>query len=222
MTVQELSKKFEISKDREYAKQQEKYLKNQFNFLGIPKSKRAELEKDFIKSFNDVKADEIIDTIATLHKMKYREYMYTAQQLGIKNIKKFNYKHICKLISLTKINPWWENTDGYVMVIKRWLNINPKYIRILVDDYYQNDNFWIRRLTIICQLSLKEKTNFSVMKKAFEYSIYDDEFFIQKAIGWALREYSKTEPEVVRNYIEKNESRLSNLAKREGMKIILK
>ncbi len=222
MTIIKLSKTFESNKNHEYAKKQEKYLKNQFKFLGISKPRRSELEKDFIKSFNDEKSDKIINTIITLHKMDYREYMYTGQQLGIKNIKKFNYDDICKLISLTKINPWWENTDGYVMIIKRWLKINPKYIEILVNDYYQDENFWIRRLAIICQLSLKENTNFIVMKKAIEYNINDNEFFIQKAIGWALREYSKTEPEVVMSYIKKNESRLSNLAIREGMKIILK
>ncbi len=220
MEIKKLEKIFEENKDEQQALKMEAYLRNQFKMLGIPKSKRAGLEKEFIKETKKLNNDELITLVNELHNKDYREYMYTAQQILLANFKKLTIEDIYKITNLALINPWWENADGYVMVIKRWLKQNPGYIKEYVNKYYNNKNFWLRRISIIAQLSLKEKTDFEVLKKAIKYNIKDKEFFIQKAIGWSLRDYSKSNPKEVRNFIEENKDKLSNLAIKEGSKYI--
>lgn len=220
MTLKKLIETFEKNKNEDNAQKQAKYLKNKFNFLGLPKPVRSELEKEFINSFKHESIDNIMKVVIDLHNMPQREYMYTAQTLLLKNIKKLKYHHLYQIMDLTLINSWWENTDGYNMIIKRFLKANPDYIEQFIQHYYQEENFWLRRQTIICQLSLKELTNFEEMKKTIMYSINDEEFFIQKAIGWSLREYSKTYPQKVIEFLDQNRNNLSKLAIKEATKYL--
>ncbi len=64
------------------------------------------------------------------------------------------------------IESWWENTDGYNMIIKRWLANNPDFIEQYVNAYYNDGNMWKRRASIICQLNLNDQTNFPLLKKS--------------------------------------------------------
>ena len=90
----------------------------------------------------------------------------------------------------------------------------------ILDKWITDENLWIRRSAILAHLKHKENMD---QEKLFSYCIqcaHEKEFFIQKAIGWVLREYSKTQPEGVSNFIEENNELLSNLSIREGMKHI--
>jgi 3-methyladenine DNA glycosylase AlkD len=90
----------------------------------------------------------------------------------------------------------------------------------ILDKWIEDDDLWIRRSAILAHNRHKQNTD---SKKLFDYCLrcaHEKEFFIRKAIGWALREYSKTEPKVVSSFIDKHNELLSNLSKREGMKHI--
>ncbi|MFV0289098.1 MAG: DNA alkylation repair protein [Mycoplasmatales bacterium] len=220
MTIQELEKIFEANKNLAQAQKMKKYLRNQFEFLGIAKPRRALLEKDFIKSHKNDELKAIMLLVKELHQKSYREYMYTAQILLLTVYKRLTIKEIYEVTSLTVINAWWENTDGYNAIIKRWLKLNPQYIEQYVKTYYQEDNLWLRRIAIICQLSLKDTTDFPILTLAIQENINDQEFFIQKAIGWALRDYSKFNLNVVQQFMQENETKLSKLAIKEGSKYL--
>lgn len=220
MTREDLIKEFEKNKNLEYSQKQKKYLRDKFEFLGISKEIRSKLEKEYILSLNNKSAADLIKEITLLHNCEFREYMYTGQSIALKYFKKLEYKHIKKMMQLTLINSWWENTDGYNAIIKRWLSINQEYLVHFISDYYKSTNIWIRRESIICQLGFKEKTNFDELKRVILYNIKDKEFFIQKAIGWSLRDYSKTNPQLVLEFITKHKDSLSRLAIREGSKYI--
>ncbi len=220
MNIDELQAVFESYRDEDNAQKQKAYLKNQFEFLGLSKPIRAKLEKDFIKSTKSLSTEEIIKIVFELNEIGYREYLYTSQMVMQANFKKFSYDDVITLSKTTLTNQWWENTDGFQSFLKKWFKANPQYIESFVLQFYKDENMWMRRLAIISQLSMKEITSFKAMETAILYSITENEFFIQKAIGWALRDYSKVNPKVVREFIEENKNQMSNLAIREGSKYL--
>lgn len=220
ISINELIKLFEANKNSEKAAKMKAYLRNQFEFLGISKPIRVDLEKEFLNSYKEADMDTILDVSLELCNLKYREYMYTSQQLLLKRVKDLTIDDVDKMMNLTLINSWWENTDGYMAIIKKWLKYYPEHIESFVGKYYNKENFWLRRMAIIAQLTLKEQTNFSVLEKAIIYNFDDEEFFIQKAIGWALRDYSKYDKETVKNFIANNKDKMSKLSLREASKYL--
>lgn len=218
--IKKLEKLFLNNANEENQYQMEKYLRNQFSFYGIKKPERTKIEKKIVDETKNYNNDEIITLMQKIHIHNCkRELVYTAQQIGLKNVNKFTYENIEKIMELTLIDPWWENTDGYIGIIKRWLLKNPQYTEKFIKQYYKQKNFWLRRSSIICQLGHKEKTNFKLLKMAIESNQKDSEFFIQKAIGWSLRDYSKTNPQEVKEFVEEIE--LTGLAQKEALKYII-
>ncbi len=222
MEINELVILFEQNKDQDNALKQAMYLKNQFNFLGLAKPQRSELEKDFINSFKEKDISEIIDVAYQLNNLEEREYMYTAQQLLYKYSDKLTYKDLAKVVELTKHKSWWENTDGYNIVIKKYFKSNPKEIYRFVKRYTTQKNMWVRRLTIICQLGLADSTNIKALDLAIQSNINDHDFFIQKAIAWAIRDLSRHCPEVALDLFNRYQEDLDNFAKKEASKYLIK
>lgn len=220
MTINQLIKVFEANADHENAVKQEAYLKNQFPFLGLAKPIRAKLEKEFVKSTKLLSKTEVIEIIFELSQLGYREYLYTSQMVMQANYKRFEYDDIINLTTVTRSNQWWENTDGFQSFLKKWFRDNPEYIKPFVLVFYKDENLWMRRLAIIAQLGMKDLTDFTVMKRALRYNFKYDEFFIQKAIGWALRDYSKINQVEVAKFIDDYHLKMSNLAIREGSKYL--
>ncbi len=220
MKTNQLIEVFEANANPENAVKQKAYLKNQFEFLGIAKPARAKLERDFIKSTKLIEKEEVINIIFEVSKLGFREYLYTSQMIMQANYKRFSYKDVLDLTAITRDNQWWENTDGFQSFLKKWFRDNPEYIKPFVLEFYQDENMWMRRLAIIAQLGMRDLTDFEIMKRAIKYNLKYDEFFIQKAIGWALRDYSKVNKTRVSEFIDSHQSQLSSLAIREGSKYL--
>lgn len=213
--LNEIINLFEQHKDSEEKLKKEAYLLNQFSFLGIRKPVLTLISKEYIKQSKNLEHDELINLIIELHKQEYREYMYFAQMLLKYNVKRITTNDVMTLIPLLEINGWWENVDGYVNIFNT-ICIRENTIEDITNEYYQNSGLWIRRMAILLQLKSKSKTNTELLEKVIAYNELTDEFFIQKAIGWVLREYSKTNPDYVKKLIENNN--FSNLVVREGSK----
>ncbi len=118
-------------------------------------------------------------------------------------------------------NSWWDSIDfispklvGYVF--KTYPELIPTY----TDKWIESDNFWLQRSAILFQLKYKQNTDFELLKSIILRLNTEEEFFIRKSIGWALREYSKTNPKAVKDFIENNE--LKPLSAKEGLKFIVK
>ena len=116
---------------------------------------------------------------------------------------------------------WWDYVDqlagkhmGYLLASY------PENIRPVLMSWATDDDIWRRRTAILAQLRLKADTDTELLFPAIEASITEKEFFLRKAIGWALREYSKTAPQVVADYVSANSHRLSALSRREALKVI--
>ena len=194
-----------------------KYMKNRFPYLGIKTPKRRELLKDFIKEYGLPEISELKQIIMDLWELPEREFQYLAIGLLRKFTKKWYEDFIELFEHLIITKSWWDSVDGLAswMVgehFKRFPDIRDKYI----DRWMRSGNMWLQRTCLLFQLSYKEKTDEMLMGSIITALNGSDEFFINKAIGWILREYSKTDAQAVINFVENNE--LAPLSRREALK----
>jgi len=115
---------------------------------------------------------------------------------------------------------WWDHVDELAMVIGQLLREKPRPMRPQMRRWSTDANMWKRRVSIICQLRFKAETDLELLYANIEANLDDRDFFIRKAIGWALRQYAWTDPDEVRRYVRAHESLLSGLSKREALKNI--
>ena len=124
-----------------------------------------------------------------------------------------------KLEQLIVTKSWWDTVDILDRVVGSLVYNKPELEKIIL-QWNLSDNIWLRRVAIDHQLLRKEKTNVQLMEKILRNNLDQTEFFINKAIGWALRDYSKTNPEWVARFIEKNKKRMAELSIREASKYL--
>lgn len=215
--LREMLELFYENKNDESAVPMAKYMKNKFPFLGIKTPERKDLSKDFLK---ERKKDKEVDweLIFLLFVLPEREFQYLAISYmdTVKNL--FAIKDMDNIEKVIKTKSWWDSVDsinhivGYICL--KHNKVREKY----VNKWVYSDNIWLKRVSILFQLKYKEKTDTEFLAKAILNNSETNEFFVDKAIGWALREYSKTNKKWVREFIDNH--RLSNLSIREGSKYI--
>lgn len=114
---------------------------------------------------------------------------------------------------------WWDTVDILDRVVGSLVYDKPELEKIIL-QWSLSDNIWLRRVAIDHQLLRKEKTDVHLMEKILLNNLDQTEFFINKAIGWALRDYSKTNPDWVASFIEKNKERMAELSIKEASKYL--
>ena len=115
---------------------------------------------------------------------------------------------------------WWDYVDALAPVVGELLRSNPIEMRRLMLGWSKDANLWKRRVSIICQISFKRDTDLALLYANIEPNLPDRDFFIRKAIGWALRAYAWTDPKEVVRYVRAHEAKLSGLSRREALKNI--
>jgi 3-methyladenine DNA glycosylase AlkD len=119
---------------------------------------------------------------------------------------------------LIRVGAWWDLVDDTSHQVGRALRADRSRVTAVLDRWIRADDLWVRRSSIICQLGHKSDTDRALLTRAIEASIGDRDFFIRKAIGWALRELSSSAPDWVRAFVSDHESDLSPLSRREAMR----
>lgn len=203
--------------DPEQAGPMEAYMRNQFPFLGIRNPERQALSREFWKAHPLPKGDELRETALALWSLPEREFHYTAMSLLEKYGKHANERHIDVLETLVTQHSWWDTVDFIAShLIGRQLSAYPQLVEDYPDRWITSDNMWLRRSAILFQLKYKHSTDFDRLIGYIERCKGESEFFIRKAIGWALREYAKTDAAAVRHYVAA--AGLSPLSEKEAMK----
>ncbi|PLX05218.1 MAG: DNA alkylation repair protein [Marinilabiliales bacterium] len=217
--MEELRKIFEKNKNPEKAKQTEAYMKGLFCYLGIMQKPRTELSKNFIAW--SLKQTNIEDIVWTLWMEKEREFQYVAIEILNKYCKKASKDFITFYEKLIVTKSWWDSVDMIAIKhIGTHLQRFPELIQEYSVKWIESDNMWLQRTAILFQNRYKENTDTELLFSYIKRCSGDKEFFIRKAIGWALRDLSKSMPEKVQKFVEENE--LSGLSKREALKHIEK
>ena len=219
MKLSGLITELENNRNELLAESMEKYMRDKFNFLGIRGPKRTEL---FKKYFPTARKTKEIDWnfIETCWNKEEREFQY-AVVYYLKAMQKFLKKgDISKLKYLVVTKSWRDTVDLLSKIIGDVVNRNKELKTLMLEWSKKENNIWLRRVAILHQLSFKENVDKLLLETILEDNLSDGEFFINKAIGWALRDYSKVNPEWVRKFIEKNRSEMANLSLREAMKYL--
>ncbi|MGX7245595.1 DNA alkylation repair protein [Enterococcus quebecensis] len=207
-------------KNEEKAEQMAAYMKNLFPFAGVAAPERAVLEKELLKSSKKMSFEELFDLVVFYYNKPEREYQYVAIDLATVNVKAFSFEEVLRFKPFVIEKAWWDSVDSWRKFFGLWGFHHLDEMPQLFEAFFGEEDFWHRRIAINLQLLYKEKTNTVLLKKAIIYDKTTDEFFIQKAIGWSLRQYSKTDPDWVQMLIKMTD--LSPLAVREGSKYLPK
>jgi len=217
MWYEGLFETLESLRNPEYAARQSSYMRNQFPFLGISAGPRKEVCKIY---FAKAKREKIVDFdfVDKCFAREEREFHYAAvDYLGtIKDLLVPADLPKVKLIILT--HSWWDTVDGMVKVVGSIVFRHPEMKAVML-EWSVADNIWLRRVAILHQ-GFKDKTDSVLLAAVIENNLNQREFFVNKAIGWILREYSKTNPDWVKEFIHAHKQNMTNLSIREGSKYI--
>ena len=218
MNLLEIIDCLEARADNVRALDMSKYMKNKFEFFGVGASERNEIWKPYFKEAKKTKKIDW-DFIEICFKHEKRECQYTAAYY-LKHMQKFLAEDdISKLKELVLTKSWWDTVDILDKVIGSIIYNNKKLYSIML-EWSKDDNIWLRRVAIDHQLLRKENTDVQLLEKILINNLNHKEFFVNKAIGWALRDYSKTNPQWVRNFIEVHKENMASLSIREASKYL--
>lgn len=204
--------------DSERAISMAAYMRNQFPFLGIAATPRKLVAKSY---FRIALQEHIIDFdfVEKCFQQQEREYQQLAVDylLSIQNLLTPEDLNRIKKYIVTK--SWWDTVDGLDGVVGSMTLRYPELKKVMV-EWSQTDNIWLRRVAIDHQLLFKNKTDTLLLAEIITNNFGTKEFFINKAIGWSLRDYSKTNPQWVKDFIQKHSSQMAPLSIREGSKYL--
>ena len=216
----DLEADFRKAFNRELAIPMENYMKNNFTYFGIKAEKRRTIFKSNYEQ-NKPEVESNFRTIAwKLYQMKEREFHQTAIDLLVKEFKKkYVLEDIQFIEKLIVTNSWWDSVDTISKyILGGYLLQFPSETLKVIERFSNSENMWLNRSAILFQLSYKDKTNSEILKSKCEKHKHSNEFFIQKAIGWALRDYSRFNPNGVEAYV--NSTNLKPLSRREALRLL--
>jgi 3-methyladenine DNA glycosylase AlkD len=216
-----LGKLLESNIDSANAAKMKKYMRNKFDCFGINSPNRKELFRTFIRENGYPPKEEMERVCREMFEIPQREFQYFAMEMVEKNIKKFNESSVKLFEYMIVSSAWWDTVDFIsANILGRFFRIYPELIPKVTSEWMDSENIWLQRSCILFQLKYKKDTDTELLYSFIERLNTSKEFFIQKAIGWVLREYSKVNPEEVYRFAEK--TFLKPLSRREALRIMKK
>ena len=217
MDVEELLENLKAVANPDDAVAMKAYMKNKFEFLGLKTPVRRKLAKAFFKQ----QTDSVIDWVFINESWDnpYRELQYSALDYLEIRKKLLTPSDLPRLKKLAQTKSWWDTVDFLDRLVGSIIARFPETKEIIL-AWSRDEDIWLRRLAIDHQLLRKEETDTELLEKILVNNLGQTEFFINKAIGWALRDYSKTNPNWVRDFIERHQAEMAALSIREGSKYL--
>jgi 3-methyladenine DNA glycosylase AlkD len=193
------------------------YMLGQFEFLGIRAGPRREALKGLPKFTGT--ADELLDLADALWRLPQREFCYVAVDVLAKHHKRLDVRALPRILDLVQTDSWWDTVDGLAGVVGDILRkVAAPEAERLMDQALAHDNLWVRRVAMLHQLGWKDGAD---QARLFRYALSlapEKDFFIRKAIGWALRDHARSQPDAVRAFLARHAEQLSGLTRREAGK----
>ena len=201
---------------------QQRYMKSDMPFMGV----RVPLMRKTVRAVFDRYPPADADawraaTLALWGEARYREQRYAAVELAVHRpfLCWLNMESVPVLDELIVDGAWWDYVDRIATAgLGHVLSAEPKPMGAMMRGWAGDENIWRRRAALLCQLGFKEHTDLALLYDCIGACMDHREFFVQKAMGWALRDYARTDPGEVRRYVAANGSRLSSLTCREALK----
>ncbi|MFV8356254.1 DNA alkylation repair protein [Flavobacterium sp. XS1P32] len=199
-----LENAFKANQNPENAFAMAKYMKNNFPFFGIKTEERRLIFKEIWKENKGVVSINARTIVLDLYLKSEREFHYCAIEILIKELKGNYKKEDIQLIEkLISDNSWWDSVDTIAKyILGEYLLEFPSETKKVITQFSDSQHMWLNRSAILFQLGYKQKTNADFLFAECLKHKHSKEFFIQKAIGWALREYAKSNPEAVTTFVK--------------------
>lgn len=208
---------FRQAANPETAVQMSAYMRDLFPFLGIKTPERRVLSREFLKTKSKKEVDW--DFVFKCWAQPEREFQYLATDYLDKVKNALTPSDIPNLHRIITEKSWWDTVDAIDVLVGNLALRHPEVNDTLL-EWSVDENFWLRRTAIDHQLGRKDKTDTDLLERILVNNLGQKEFFINKAIGWSLRDYSKTNPEWVRDFINKYGDRMAALSIKEASKYI--
>lgn len=196
------------------------YMKDRFPFLGVKTPALRAAAKPWLDRAKSAEGDRLIEFADRCWAEPEREFQSVAATALRRGVGNLEPRHLDDLARLITTKAWWDTVDSLAVHSVGPLVDRHRELASVMDDWIDHDDIWLARTAILHQLMYKERTD---SDRLFDYAdrrAGDTEFFIRKALGWALRQYARTDPEAVEVYVDANRDRLSGLTVREALKHI--
>lgn len=216
--IKPLEKLFKTNANPDIAPGMSKYMRNLFPFLGIMTPLRKDLIKEFYAEHGLPEIKDLKRIIKDLWTLPQREFQYAALGIAGRTHKEWKEDLIPLFEYLIKTKSWWDTIDGIAPSLAGKYFLKFGVDEEVTDRWIESTNFWFQRSAIIFQLKYKELTDEKLLYRYIKRRAGEDEFFVRKAIGWALREHARRNPESVRKFV--NEVNLKPLSVKEALKHI--
>ena len=190
------------------------YMRGQFPYFGIPTPLRRAVLKPLLHSLKGCGANGLLEQAEALWEYPEREYQYAALDLLAMHWKELDAAHIPGLLTLVQRKSWWDTVDALAGIIGDVLRHGHDHM----DAALEHPDIWMRRVALLHQLGWRGKTDTGRLYGYCLALAHEKEFFIQKAIGWALRDYARHAPDEVRGFTERHRMQLAPLSFREANK----
>ena len=207
---------FNEYRNDEEAQAMSKYMRNLFLFYGIKKPQREMLTKSFWQKEGLPNANQLSILSLLLWQEPERELHYFALDTIQRLEKQLPISFYETLEQMIINRSWWDSVDYIASIVGKYFQRYPELIPVVPSGWINSDNIWLQRVAILFQLKYKAKTNTAILFSYILQQAHSKEFFIQKAMGWALREYSKTDAKTVIDFVKTED--LPSLTKREALK----
>jgi len=201
----------------------EKYMRFQFPFYGVQAPLRKEIVKGHLATQEPISSNEMLIEICKdlwLGPQSKREATYAAMDILGKSKKCWNTSTIDTIEQLGVLQSWWDTVDGLVIAgVGPYFQLFPSGMESKTNAWNSSKNIWLKRWSVIFQLGYKEKTNEALLFHYITNLKDEKEFFVAKGIGWALRQYARTNPKAVQKFVKGTQ--LQPLSKREALKHLI-
>lgn len=219
--VQTIRSMLRSATDAERGRGAQAYMKSTMPSLGVRVPEVRRIVKTACKQFPPGSADQLRNDVFDLWRNAVaREERYAAIDLTAAPTARDDLEMLPVYEEIIRTGAWWDLVDGVAHRIGALLLAHPGTMAPLLVQWSTDADMWIRRASITAQLGAKARTDTSLLAAVIKANLDDKEFFIRKAIGWALREYSKTDPAWVRAFAARNAQGLSPLSAREGLRLL--
>ena len=199
------------------------YMRGQLNYLGISTPERRAAVAGLLRGFKPTTGEELRETAGGLWAIREREYQYVAADLLIRYQGALNLDDLPWLLDLAQQKSWWDTVDCIVKVVGKIVRRaktegnGAKGVRAM-DRAVKHKDFWVRRIAMLHQLGWRGATDTERLFRYAEQLAFEKEFFIRKAIGWALRDYAWHDVRAVEKFLKSTSAPFSGLTVREARK----
>ncbi len=191
------------------------YMKGIAPFLGIPKPKRAAAQK----VLGVPPLDDALDACRQLYALPEREFHYVATEVLRKYGPRFEPDALEAVKWFVQTHSWWDTVDDLTKCVGGIVRTHT-FLESKLDEWVRDPDFWVQRAAILHQLGFGTHTDVDRLFRLCLVQASNKEFFVRKAIGWALRDYAWTNPDAIRAFVEAHRSEFSPLTVREALKNI--